>query len=76
MTPIGQEWSFSEYNEHLKEILETGKWWMYPWWLEDQFYIGGSYEKTEVEENFGELQKVFDEKWFLNQVKETIPSSF
>ena len=74
MTPTGQEWSFSEYNEHLKEILETGKWWMYPWWLEDQFYIGGSYEKTEVEENFGELQKVFDEKWFLNQVKETISS--
>ena len=62
----------AKHNALLREILQTGEWWIYPWWLEDRYYMDGSFDKTEVENIFEELKKVFDARWFLGQVKETI----
>lgn len=64
--------SMSEHNEHLKKILQTGEWWIYPWWLEDQYYKDGSFDKSEVEGIFNDLKDIFDARWLKDQVKETI----
>ena len=69
MIPDYHKWSISEHNKRLKEILKTGKWWIYPWWLEDQYYKDGSFDKDEVKNIFEKLKKVFDARWFLGQVK-------
>lgn len=62
----------SAHKAHLKKILQNGEWWTYPWWLEDQYYMNGLFDKNEVEIIFEEIKKVFNAGWFLEHVKKTI----
>ena len=53
--------------ERLKHALRTGEWWVPEWWQDSRYFETKHLDRSEVNQAFRELQRIFDEKWFLEQ---------
>ncbi len=53
--------------ERAKLALNTGEWWAIQWWQSDEYYKDGPHTREQARIAFGELARVFDAQWFLQQ---------
>jgi len=59
--------NIDNYNRRLRTILNSGEWWISPWW-EDEYYLKNcSFSKREIPASFKILKKIFNKQWFTNE---------
>lgn len=58
--------------ERRKSAIDSGRWWVIPWWKEPQYHAEAGFEASEIDGAFQALIDVFDEAWANEQIDRPI----